>query len=232
VGIASAQFKLDGNNLGAAATGTGLVYSVSWDTATASNASHTLTAVASDAAGNSTTSAAVTVMVSNPVVLPVISPVAAGSITYLGATITWATDKPADSQVAYGLTSGYGSLTPLVSTLTTSHTINLNGLSASTTYHYQVRSHDAQGNLAVSGDFTFTTSAAPPGPRPALLLHADATELNGTGNGAIVTPSVGPSGFTGQVAINGTGSMNFSRAQTGNGVYFLYCCASTDNACL
>jgi hypothetical protein len=211
---------------------------VAWDTTTtvavgtttASNTSHALTALASDAAGNSTTSAGVAVTVNNPVVLTVISQVAASSITYSGATITWATDKPPDSQVAYGLTTAYGSLSPLVSTLTTSHTINLNELAASTTYHYQVLSHEAQGNLAVSGDFTFTTSAAPSGPPPALLLHADATELNGTGNGGVVTSAIGPAGFSGQVAINGTGSVNFSPAQTGNGVYFLNCCARTNNA--
>src|SRR5207247_4295171 len=40
-------------------------YSVSWNTTTASNASHTLTAVARDAAGNRTTSAPVTVTVAN-----------------------------------------------------------------------------------------------------------------------------------------------------------------------
>src|SRR5207302_8810073 len=43
------QFKLDGNNLGAERTST--PYSVSWNTATASNSSHTLTAVARDVLG-------------------------------------------------------------------------------------------------------------------------------------------------------------------------------------
>ncbi len=63
VGVAGVQFKLDGVNLGAEDTTS--PYSVSWDTTAASNASHTLTAVARDAAGNATTSAAVTVTVSN-----------------------------------------------------------------------------------------------------------------------------------------------------------------------
>src|SRR5207302_792058 len=40
-------------------------YSVSWTTTTATNAAHTLTAVARDAAGNTATSASVTVTVSN-----------------------------------------------------------------------------------------------------------------------------------------------------------------------
>src|SRR5437762_1857965 len=63
VGVAGVQFLLDGANLGA--EDTSAPYSVSWDTTTASNASHTLTARARDAAGNATTSSAVTVTVAN-----------------------------------------------------------------------------------------------------------------------------------------------------------------------
>src|SRR5439155_410767 len=63
VGVAGLQFQLDGVNLGSEDTAT--PYTVSWNTTTASNASHTLTAIARDAAGNRTTSSAVTVTVSN-----------------------------------------------------------------------------------------------------------------------------------------------------------------------
>src|SRR5437763_4945979 len=60
-GIASVQFQLDGNNLGAPATGAGPGYSTSWNTLTASNGSHSLTAIATDTLGQKTTSAGVTV---------------------------------------------------------------------------------------------------------------------------------------------------------------------------
>jgi hypothetical protein len=63
VGVVGVQFKLDGANLGAEDTSS--PYSISWNTTTAANGSHTLTAVARDAAGNTTTSAGVTVTVSN-----------------------------------------------------------------------------------------------------------------------------------------------------------------------
>lgn len=63
VGVASVQFQLDGVNLGILKTAS--PYSISWDTTTASNGSHTLTALAKDAAGNSATSSGVTVTVSN-----------------------------------------------------------------------------------------------------------------------------------------------------------------------
>ena len=63
IGVAGVQFKLDGVNLGAEATTS--PYSLSWDTTTSSNASHTLTAVARDAAGNTATATTVTVTVNN-----------------------------------------------------------------------------------------------------------------------------------------------------------------------
>src|SRR5207249_10311976 len=67
----ASHLLLDGANLGvedAAAP-----YSVSWNTTTASNGSHTLTAVARDAAGNRTTSAAVTITVFNDTTPPTVS---------------------------------------------------------------------------------------------------------------------------------------------------------------
>jgi hypothetical protein len=60
-GVVGVQFKLDGVNLGAEVTAA--PYAVTWQTATAAPGSHTLTAVARDASGNRTTSAAVTVTV-------------------------------------------------------------------------------------------------------------------------------------------------------------------------
>jgi O-glycosyl hydrolase len=63
VGISSVQFKLDGANLGPALTTS--PYTYSWNTTTVGNGSHTLTAVATDTNGISTTSAGVTVSVQN-----------------------------------------------------------------------------------------------------------------------------------------------------------------------
>src|SRR5262252_5277862 len=62
VGVAGVQFRLDGANLGAEDTAS--PYSVSWNTGGVANGSHTLTAVARDAAGNQT-AASVTVNVNN-----------------------------------------------------------------------------------------------------------------------------------------------------------------------
>jgi hypothetical protein len=63
VGVASVQFFLDGSNLGSSLTAA--PYSVTWNTTTASNGAHTLTAQAKDAAGNVGNAVAVNVTASN-----------------------------------------------------------------------------------------------------------------------------------------------------------------------
>ncbi|HWC57826.1 MAG TPA: Ig-like domain-containing protein [Candidatus Paceibacterota bacterium] len=62
-GVTNVQFFLDGIALGDALTTS--PYTLSWNTATTANGSHVLSAVASDAAGNRSTSNTVTVTVSN-----------------------------------------------------------------------------------------------------------------------------------------------------------------------
>jgi len=224
--MAGVQFQLDGANLGTIVTGAGPSYTMSWNTTAAVNGTHTLSAVASDTSGNTATSS-ISVTVSNAVAAPVISGVNATSINSSGATITWTTDQPSDSQVAYGATNTYGSMSALSTTLVTSHSVILSGLAAATTYHYQVLSRNAQGALASSGDFAFTTGTLS---SPLLQLHADASEVSGVTNGSTVTPSIAPAGFTGTVVVKGLGSVNFAPAQAGNGVFFQNCCANTNIA--
>ena len=88
VGVAGVQFKLDGANL--LAEDTTAPYSISWNTTTVANGSHSLTAVARDAAGNLQTSSTVTITVNNadttPPTVSLTAP-ASGS-TVSGASIT------------------------------------------------------------------------------------------------------------------------------------------------
>jgi hypothetical protein len=63
-GVASVQFLVDGNIAG---TDTAAPYAAPWNSATATNGSHTITARATDGAGNTTTSAPVQINVSNAV---------------------------------------------------------------------------------------------------------------------------------------------------------------------
>jgi len=157
-GVVGVQLKLDGTNLGAELTAA--PYAVAWNTAAVADGTHTLTAVARDTAGNLTTAAAVAVTVSNNVG-PAISAIAASSIKDAGATIGWMTSSLSDSQVEYGLTAAYGASTALNPNLVTSHAQMLSGLASTAVYHYRVKSKDAAGNTAVSGDFTFSTASDP-----------------------------------------------------------------------
>lgn len=90
---------------------------------------------------------------------PVISSVSSSEVAASSATITWTTDEPSTSQVEYGTTTAYGSVTALDPDLVTSHSTNLLGLTAATTYHYRVVSADEAANTARSGDRTFQTTA-------------------------------------------------------------------------
>jgi len=112
-----------------------------------------------DAAGNLASSGDLTFMTIDvpDTTSPSLSGITASGLTATGAIITWSTDEGASSQVDYGTTSAYGSSTAKSTSLLTSHSRTLSGLSAATTYHYQVRSSDAEGNEAISGDGTFTT---------------------------------------------------------------------------
>ncbi|HVW82646.1 MAG TPA: fibronectin type III domain-containing protein [Candidatus Paceibacterota bacterium] len=90
---------------------------------------------------------------------PMVSDVAATDIGTGGATITWNTDQAASSQVFYGTTANYGSSTPLDSGLVTSHSVDLSGLAAGTTYHYMVESTNGNGT-GTSSDGVFTTATS------------------------------------------------------------------------
>ena len=104
---------------------------------------------------------------------PVISGVSANNITATGVTISWTTNVPASSQVNYGTTAAYGSQSALNSTLVTSHSVSLSGLSASTLYHYQAVSVDAFNSQVSSGDFTFTTASGSSSSVPTLIQYAN-----------------------------------------------------------
>jgi hypothetical protein len=71
--VAGVQFRVDGVNLGA--EDTSAPYTVSWDTTTADNGSHTLTAVARDMAGMQYASDLITVTVSNATTPPTARPI-------------------------------------------------------------------------------------------------------------------------------------------------------------
>jgi hypothetical protein len=117
-------------------------------------------AVTSPAPGGGSTTAH-TFTITADVTPPVISAITVSAIGPDGATVTWTTNELATDQVALGTTTAYGILSTPGTTPTTSHVQVISGLSASTTYHFQVISTDQAGNTATSADATFATSAPP-----------------------------------------------------------------------
>ena len=95
---------------------------------------------------------------------PVIFNVVVSGVTANEATISWETDEPSNSAVAYGITTNYEIGQESASSLVTQHTITLTGLDPETTYHFEPSSIDSSGNSGVGGDFVFITAAAPSGP--------------------------------------------------------------------
>ena len=89
---------------------------------------------------------------------PVISGIHVTDITTTSARVTWTTDESANSTVSYGFSTAYGN-SQANSSLVTSHSVLLTGLTAGTTYHFQVLSTDASSNQAFSSDQTFVTDA-------------------------------------------------------------------------
>src|SRR5947208_3377852 len=96
VGVAGVQFKLDGSNTGSEITSA--PYNYILNTTLVANGTHTLTAVARDAAGNLATSASVTVTVSNSTSPP---PPPSGSFSVSPSSLSF-------GSVAIGTTSAEG----------------------------------------------------------------------------------------------------------------------------
>ena len=138
------QFQLDGANFGA--LDTAAPYSVSWNTTTSSNGSHTLRAIAKDAAGNSATSAGVTVTVSNttdttPPTVPTGLTATAVSTSQINLSWTASTDNV--GVTGYNIYRGGAKIGTSPST-----SYQDAGLSASTSYTYNVSAFDAAGNTS------------------------------------------------------------------------------------
>ena len=91
--------------------------------------------------------------------------------------VTWTTDDPTTSQVEYGKTVAYGSLTVEDTNLVTDHEVTLAGLDEDDVYHFRVWGRNPPlYSDAVSGDHTFITLPAP----GATLRNGDFEEGHGS----------------------------------------------------
>jgi hypothetical protein len=182
VAMSKVEFYVDGVLKGTDTTASSNNFTYSFNPASFTVGSHTIYAIAYDTSNNSQTSATITVNVLDTTP-PTISAVTVSSITQTSATVTWTTNETADSQVKYGTTTSYGQTTTLNTSLVTSHSVNVTGLTAGTLYHYQVVSKDSSGNSANSADATFTTQSAGGDTTPptvSITAPASGTTVNGT----------------------------------------------------
>jgi hypothetical protein len=136
--------------------------------------SYNYAALSRDAAGTATSA---NFTFSTPAAVPVISAIGSSGITTTSATITWTTDQPTTSQVEFGTTAGYGSLSVYNAVLTTSHSVTLSGLIPGSTYNYCALSTNAGGSLATSSNVTFTTTSAPPAIKNVAVSAITATSV-------------------------------------------------------
>lgn len=86
---------------------------------------------------------------------PQISDIAVADITPTSTTITWKTDKEADSLVNFNISRDYGITRD--SALVKEHKLVIPELNPSQQYYYRVIAVDKNGNQNISNDFVFTT---------------------------------------------------------------------------
>lgn len=102
------------------------------------------------------------------------------------ANISWQVDRSADATVRYGTSTSYGT-TLTNDTNNTTHSFTLTGLSAATTYHYEVESCDELGCAQEQGIFktappigrcAYRYAEKGPGHEPGLVKQGDVVVLD------------------------------------------------------
>jgi len=129
--------------------------------------------VAMDGSGNATTSStgSFTTLTSDTAAPTLISSSFTG-ITQTAATLMFTASEPVTAKVYSSTTTPVDTGSPSFvasASSAASHSVNLAGLSASTTYHVRIVMTDASGNAATSSELTFTTLAQPDTTAPAIL---------------------------------------------------------------
>lgn len=174
IGIASVQFQVDGANNGAADTTS--PYSLSLNTASLSNGAHTLTAVATDTVGTKSTSAGVSVTVSNTSTAP---PTVSVTSPLNGSTVSGTVNVTANASSTIGIASVQFQLdgANLGSAVTTSPYQALWDTTQSTngTHTLTAQAKDVQGasatSIGVSVDVSNSTTPPPPPSGDTLTIY-------------------------------------------------------------
>ena len=192
VGVTSVQFLLDGVAFGSSGLpDTNGNYSITWDSTTAADGAHTLSAQASDAAGNTATATDVTVRVANGGGTDTTLPTVAMTAPADGATVSGAVTVSADASDDVGVTSvqflldgvAFGS-SGLPDT-NGNYSITWDSTTAADGAHtLSAQASDAAGNTATATDVTVrvanggnTTSIWPDAAIPAVVADPDTSAV-------------------------------------------------------
>lgn len=179
--VSQVAFFVDDIQVGAADTTS--PYSFSWNTATASNGTHTLTVKATDPSGNVGTSASVVVTVDNSA--PTVSLTAPAN----GATVSGTVNLSATASDNIGVTSVefYRGSTLMASDSTSPYSYSWNTSAvANGSYVLTAKAYDAAGNVTTSSNVTVTVNnvvAPPPDTTPpttSITSPANGSTASGT----------------------------------------------------
>jgi chitodextrinase len=188
--MGNVQFQLDGTNLGSPVTSTSSSYTYSWNSAAIPNGTHKLTAIATDKAGNATTSSAVTVTTSN-----VAPPATVQNVVWNASTkaVSWTAYPGASSYVVAQVHDPTGTRAPTdysshvtTTSCTVGPTCGLPVPGPSETVNYGIRPLDANGNdlpgVGWSPEITVTwpPSSDTTAPTVTLTAPANAATVSGT----------------------------------------------------
>jgi hypothetical protein len=185
-GVAGVRFRLDGANLGA--EDTSAPYSVSWNTTGVADGSHTLTAIARDAAGNTQTSAPVTVTVSNGPAPDTTPPSVSITSPANGATVSGTVTVNASASDNVGVVGVQILLDGVVRAVDTiaPYSVRWDTTTAGDGSHTLTAvAHDAAGNQTTSPPVAVTIdNAAPPDTAPPTV------SITSPANGATVSGTI------------------------------------------
>jgi len=176
--VAGVQFKLDGANLGA--QDASAPYSVSWNTTTASNGSHTLTAVATDALGLQFTSDSVTVTVANDITPPTVSITSPANGATVSGTITVSANA-ADNVGVAGVQFRVDGANVGAEDTVAPYSISINTAGTSNGLHTLTAvARDAAGNRTSSALVTITVANDTTAPTVSITSPANGATVSGT----------------------------------------------------
>jgi len=193
--ISSVQFYLDGSPLGSAVTSS--PYTISWNTGTATNTSHTLYALATDNYSNTATSTSITVTVSNQAVLSVPT-----------STLNFS--------AAHGSTATSTQSVVVTNAGATSTTLNWSASSTQSWLTFSPASGSLSGNATTSASFIVNPATLALGTYNATATIADSAAssspqyipvsftINTTGIGTTLLSPTGGTIATGTISVTAT----------------------------